>query len=231
MALTQSKTAQTSTAALCITPMKTKLMAHKTASPRTLPTPRSSQRRVICDVCQKKEVLVNSIPSTSTTLNFDFDKLDDFVVNVNTQMFNLQRAIESIGAKICTIEESIMNHRSTLSNIERSISEIADRPDNATPKNLLSSVPPTIINSNNKTSSRHLKFTSFPSIETRPSPVSKHNTVNNAPSRNHRSYNTPSTRFSSSFSQKKSSILIMGDSNTKYIKLPQNFDRIPTYTD
>ena len=35
---------------------------------------------------------------------------------------------------------------------------------------------------------------------------------------------------SNSSPRRNSSILVMGDSNTKYIQLPQKFDRIPTYT-
>ena len=158
------------------------------ASPRKLPTPPPAQR-FICHVCRNDSTLDSNISLNSVTLS----KFNDFVQFVNKKFNEIELQVDNIGYQISTIVQSIINHKSIISELEREIVDLSDPspkslPSSAcasttlsrtAPSSLLSSAPPC----------RSASPSDPPSLSTYPSPSTP--PTRSAPP----SPSTPTTRF------------------------------------
>ena len=86
------------------------------ASPRRLPTPPTAQR-LICHVCRSDSTLDSNISLNSVTLS----KFNDFVQFVNKKFSEMELQFDNIGDQISTIVQSIITHKSIISELEREI--------------------------------------------------------------------------------------------------------------
>ena len=156
------------------------------ASPRKLPTPPTAQR-FICHVCRNDSTLDSNISLNSVTLS----KFNDFVQFVNKKFNEIELQFDNIGDQINTIVQSIMTHKSIISELEREIADLSDPhksfPSSAcasttlsrtAPPSLSSSAPPCRSASTSASPCRSappsLSTSPSPSIPpTRPAPLSR----------------------------------------------------------
>ena len=191
-------------------------MATKTLSPRMLSNPPSSQS-YICHVCRTE-----SIVDSNSSRYISLSKFNDFSTQVDLKFRELQSHIELINDKINTIEQTIFNYRTNISELELAISELSNKLKNVTSKSISSSSSSNA-NSNNQSSSKssHVSFPHIKSISTPPPrPM-----VAKAPDNNRA--HPPPVRPPPPH---KCSLLVIGDSSTKYAKLQNiSYHRTPTY--
>ena len=164
---------------------------------------------------------------------------------------DLKYKTELVDKQITAIENSISNHNVVINELERGIANLANELskisyklstfENFTPSS--SSVTlskPSFSNvASNKTSSSNVALTKslspayththtctpFPPIVLTSS--APHNMIVKDP---HRNRNAPYSRPVTSVTPQKCSLLVLGDSNTKYVKFPNiNYHRVPTY--
>ena len=93
------------------------------ASPRKLPTPPTAQR-FICHVCRNDSTLDSNISLNNVTLS----KFNDFVQFVNKKFNEIELQFDNIGDQINTIVQSIITHKSIISELEREIADLSDPP-------------------------------------------------------------------------------------------------------
>ena len=136
----------------------------KSPSSRMLPTPRSSRRPTVCDVCLTEMPLNSDAASTlsffNTNSNFDINEL---AMQINAQFTDLNDKVERISTKISHIEESIIDQHAIINELEREISIIGNTLNKLSHVNPNSSVIPS--------SSQHT-LTYFPRIDS-PKPSSQ----------------------------------------------------------
>ena len=192
-------------------------------TPRKLPSTPSSQRYG-CEFCRIDNT-VDSFSSRYVSL-FTFN---DFSSQVNIKFQELKSQIEHISHKINAIEDTIFSYRRNISELERALTDITNKLNYVTPKYVSSSSPSSNANLNNEnnqssTKPSYVSFLHIKSISTSPPrPVVAKNPDNN------RAY-PPPLSASRPPPPHKCSLLVMGDSNTKHIKLHNiSYHRIPTY--
>ena len=136
----------------------------KSPSSRMLPTPHSSRRPTVCDVCLTEMSMNSDAASTisffSTNSNFDINEL---AIQINAQFTDLNNKVERISTKISHIDESIIDQHAIINELEREISLIGNTLDKLSHVNPNSSVIPS--------SSQHT-LTYFPRIDS-PKPSSQ----------------------------------------------------------
>ena len=97
-------------------------------SSRKLPTPTSRQPRLqqttfICETCLNVKSTLNS-PNSNCFPNF---KLNEFDCQLNVLFNNLESKTELIGKNISSIECSLSNHNVIINEMERRISDLANK--------------------------------------------------------------------------------------------------------
>ena len=221
-------------------------------SSRKLPTPPSRQHQTtfICDVCNTKSTFNSNLRNLNSS-SFPNVKVNDFDRDINLILNNLEYKTELVSKQIATIESSISNHNVVINKLERGIANLASKLSNmsyklstfddfiASSSSVTLSKPSFSKVASNKTSSSNVALTkssspaytythtctSFPPI-VRTSSAS-HNMIVKDP---HRNRTTPDSRIITSVPPQKCSLLVLGDSNTKYVKFPNiNYHRVPTY--
>ena len=207
------------------------------ASPRKLPTPRP-KTSFICEVCRNTSSSLNSNSINVSSSVFPNVKLNEFDRQINLLLNNLECKNELISNQISRIESAISGHKAIVNALERGISDIANRLNNVSSKlstfeSFVSSSSNVMLNkpysSNvtlNKSSPPAYPYESFPNIACASSSVS-HNIPAKVP---YHEVNAPSSRPVTSIPPRKCSLLVVGDSNTKYIKFPNiSCHRVPRY--
>ena len=192
-------------------------------TPRKLPSTPSSQRYG-CEVCR----IDNTVDSFSSRY-VSLSTFNDFSSLVNIKFQELKSQIEHISHKINAIEDTIFSYRRNISELERALTDITNKLNYVTPKYVSSSSPSSNANLNNENNQSSTKpsYVSFPHIRSistsPPRPVVAKNLDNNRAYPPPLSANRPPPPH-------KCSLLVMGDSNTKHIKLHNiSYHRIPTY--
>ena len=206
-------------------------------SSRRLPTPPSRQPQpqqmtFICEACLNAKSTLNSSNSNC----FPKLKLNEFDRKLNILFNNLESKTELIGKKISTIECSLSNHNVIINEMERWISDLANK----------------LINLSSNLS-KYVNYVSSPSNLTLSRPSSVNVTVNKPSSsvvRNRRALTQVKLRNITPLSSteglqpadvprvaaahiKPNSVLCLGDSNTRYVRLAGThveMRREPTYT-
>ena len=209
----------------------------KNASPRKLPVPRPSPTKNLCEACRLNEVTIFKSLSTSDN---DISSFDNLSLNIKTSIYDLEMEIKNIGEKVRVIEEEIFSHRGIITELENGLSELANKLNKVFSQKLPSNdLLPHNDNGNHESlrtsssntkiikSSPELTYTHFPRIE----PNTSSPTLRNKTKVLSRKHFTSNSHTYKSHRNHRPSILIMGDSNTKYVNLPHaNYHKIPTYT-
>ena len=206
------------------------------SSPRKLPTPRP-KTSFICEVCRNTSSSLNSNSNVGASF-FPNVKLNEFDRQINLLLNNLECKSELISNQISRIESAISGHKAIVNELECEISDLANKLNNVSSKlstfeSFVSSSSNAMLNkpssSNvtlNKSSPPAYPYKSFPNIECTSSSVS----LNMAAKVPYHEVNAPSSRPVTSMPPRKCSLLVVGDSNTKYIKFPNiSCHRVPTY--
>ena len=206
------------------------------SSPRKLPTPRP-KTSFICEVCRNTSSSLNSNSNVGVSF-FPNVKLNKFDRQINLLLNNLECKSELISNQISRIESAISGHKAIVNELECEISDLANKLNNVSSKlstfeSFVSSSSNAMLNkpssSNvtlNKSSPPAYPYKSFPNIECTSSSVS----FNMAAKVPCHEVNAPSSRPVTSMPPRKCSLLVVGDSNTKYIKFPNiSCHRVPTY--
>ena len=179
---------------------------------------------------------MNSNSNVSSSF-FPNVKLNEFDRQINLLLNNLECKSELISNQISRIESAISGHKAIVNKLQCGISVLANKLNNVSSKlsrfeSFVSSSSNVMLNkpsSNvmlNKSSPPAYPYKSFPNIECASSSVS-HNMAAKVP---YHEVNTPSSRPVTSMPPRKCSLLVVGDSNTKYIKFPNiSCHRVPTY--
>ena len=211
------------------------------SSPRKLPIPRP-KTSFICEVCRNTSSSLNSNSNVGASFFFSFFfpnvKLNEFDRQINLLLNNLECKSELISNQISRIESAISGHKAIVNELECGISDLANKLNNVSSKlsnfeSFVSSSSNAMLNkpssSNvtlNKSSPPAYLYKSFPNIECTSSSVS----LNMAAKVPYHEVNAPSSRPVTSMPPRKCSLLVVGDSNTKYIKFPNiSCHRVPTY--
>ena len=160
---------------------------------------------------------------------------------------NLEYKTELVSKKIATIESSISNYNAVINELERGIANLTNELSKmsyklstfenftASSSSVTLGKPSSSNVASNKTSSSNVAltkssspaytYTSFPHIVRTSS--APHNMIVKDP---HHNTNAPYSRPVTSVPPQKCSLLVLGDSNTKYVKFPNiNYHRVPTY--
>ena len=207
------------------------------AFPRKLPTPHP-KTSFLCEVCRNTSSSLNSNSINVSSSVFPNVKLNEFDRQINLLLNNLECKNELIRNQISRIESAISGHKAIVNALECGISDIANKLNNVSSKlstfeSFVSSFSNVMLNkpssSNvtlNKSSPPAYPYESFPNIACASSSVS-HNMAAKVP---YHEVNAPSSRPVTSIPPRKCSLLVVGDSNTKYIKFPNiSCHRVPTY--
>ena len=208
----------------------------RSSSPRKLPTPRP-KTSFICEVCRNTSSSLNSNSNVSTSF-FPNVKLNEFDRQINLLLNNLKCKSELISNQISRIESAISGHKTIVNELECGISDLANKLNNVSSKlstfesfvssssNVMLNKPSSSNVTLNKSSPPAYPYKSFPNIECTSSSVS-HSMAAKVP---YHEVNAPSSRPVTSMPPRKCSLLVVGDSNTKYIKFPNiSCHRVPTY--
>ena len=206
------------------------------ASPGKLPTPRP-KTSFICEVCRNTSSSLNSNSINVSSSVFPNVKLNEFDRQINLLLNNLECKNELISNQISRIESAISGHKAIVNALERGISDIANKLNNVSSKlstfesfvssssNVMLNKPSSSNVTLNKSSPPAYPYESFPNIACASSSVS-HNMAAKVP---YHEVNAPSSRPVTSIPPRKCSLLVVGDSNTKYIKFPNvSCHRVPT---
>ena len=221
-------------------------------SSRKLPTPpslrpsRQQQTAFICDVCNTKSTFNSNLRILHSS-SFPNIKVNDFDRDINLILNNLEYKTELVSKKIATIESSISSHNVVVNELKRGIANLTNELSKmsykiSTFEDFISSSSSVTLSKpsssnvvSNTTSSSNVvltkssypayTYTSFPHIVHTSS--ASHNMIVKDP---HRNRTTPYSRPVTSVPPLKCSLLVLGDSNTKYVKFPNiNYHRVPTY--
>ena len=206
-------------------------------SSRKLPTPPSRQPRpqqmtFICETCLNHKSTLNS-PNSNCFPNF---KLNEFDCQLNVLFNNLESKTELIGKKISSLERSLSNHNVISNEMERRISDLANKLINlssnlskyvnyvSSPSNLTLSRPSSLNVTVNKPSSSVVRNRqSLTQVKSR-------NITPLLSTEGHRPADVPRVAAAHI---KPNSVLCLGDSNTRYVRLAGphvEMRREPTYT-
>ena len=201
-----------------------------------MPTPRP-KTSFICEVCRNTSSSLNSNSNVGSSF-FPNVKPNEFDRQINLLLNNLECKSEFISNQISRIESAISGHKAIVNELECGISDLANKLNNVSSKlstfeSFVSSSSNAMLNkpssSNvtlNKSSPTAYPYKSFPNIECTSSSVS----LNMAAKVPYHEVNAPSSRPVTSMPPRKCSLLVVGDSNTKYIKFPNiSCHRVPTY--
>ena len=211
----------------------------RSSSPSTskLPTPRP-KTSFICEVCRSTSSSLNSNSLNVSSSVFPNVKLNEFDRQINLLLNNLECKNELISNQISRIASAISGHKAIVNALERGISDIANKLNNVSSKlspfesfvssssNVMLNKPSSSNVTLNKSSLPAYPYESFPNIACASSSVS-HNMAAKVP---YHEVNAPSSRPVTSIPPRKCSLLVVGDSNTKYIKFPNiSCHRVSTY--
>ena len=206
-------------------------------SSRRLPTPPSRQPQpqqmtFICEACLNAKSTLNSSNSNC----FPKLKLNEFDPKLNVLFNNLESKTELIGKKISTIECSLSNHNVIINEMERRISDLANKLINlssnlskyvnyvSSPSNLTLSRPSSVnVNVNKPSSSVVRNRRALTQVKSR-------NITPLLSTEGHRPADVPRVAAAHI---KPNSVLCLGDSNTRYVMLAGphvEMRREPTYT-
>ena len=225
------------------TPKKTARLSESSSSspsPRKLPTPRARAelKSFVCEVC--RNVSSKSTVISDSLINFSsFPKSNESDANLNVVLNDLHYKIELVGERISAIESSIFNHNAIIRDLQGEFSSFTNKFNTLTSKlseveNSVSSFSKVTLNtpsySLNVNSNGHASssYTSISPSERQSSSVPLY-MVASVPHSNS-SATSSSPPVTSRTPPQKCSLLVIGDSNTKYTKFPNtSYHRVPTY--
>ena len=155
----------------------------------------------VCSACGSSSELRQLISSNSSSISKLTEAFQTFSVKINDMNLNFETKIEHIGSRIKEIEASITDNMALINDLERDISRVAS-----------------VSNNNNNDNNINCSQRNHESLQPHILPVSNANTI------------TERTACGSRY-RNKPSLLILGDSNTKYVKLSGAYDirRVPTF--
>ena len=155
----------------------------------------------VCSACGSSSELRQLILSNSSSISKLTEAFQTFSVKINDMNQNFETKIEHIDSRIKEIEASITDNMTLINDLERDISRVASVSNNNNNDNNIN-----CCQRNHESSQPHIL------------PVSNANTITERTARGSRYRNKPS-------------LLILGDSNTKYVKLSGAYDfkRVPTF--
>ena len=155
----------------------------------------------VCSACGSSSELRQLILSNSSSISKLTEAFQTFSVKINDMNLNFETKIEHISSRIKEIEASITDNMALINDLERDISRVAS-----------------VSNNNNNDNDINCSQRNHESLQPHILPISNANTITERTARGSRYRNKPS-------------LLILGDSNTKYVKLSGAYDikRVPTF--
>ena len=155
----------------------------------------------VCSACGSSSELRQLILLNSSSISKLTEAFQTFSVKINDMNLNFETKIEHIGSRIKEIEASITDNMALINDLERDISRVAS-----------------VSNNNNNDNDNNCSQHNHESSQAHILPVSNANTI------------TEPTADGGRY-RSKPSLLILGDSNTKYVKLSGAYDikRVPTF--
>ena len=141
----------------------------------------------VCSARGSSSELRQLILSNSSSISKLTEAFQTFSVKINDMNLNFETKIEHIGSRIKEIEASITDNMALINDLERDISRVAS-----------------VSNNNNNDNNINCSQCNHESLQPHILPVSNANTITERTARGSRYRNKPS-------------LLILGDSNTKYV--------------